>query len=386
MPQPAELDAHADPLFAPHRVGDLWLPNRVLMAPMTRCRATLPELVPNDLMAVYYHQRAAAGLIFSEGTQVDPTGLGYVGTPGIHSEAQRDGWREVTDAVHAGGGRIFAQLWHVGRVSHPDFQPDGQRPLAPSALKPDGLSVHTQDGKKPVPEPRALDADELPGVADRFRHAAQIAKDAGFDGVQLHGANGYLIDEFLRTATNHRTDDFGGSVQNRVRFPLMVVEAILQVWPKERVGVRVSPTGTFNEMSDADPVETFTHFAEQLNQRGLCFIEVVGKLFDQEKEADEQATIDREVRRVFDQTFIANGDYDAASARAAIRDGKADLVSFGRPFLANADLPERFRLDTELNEPDGDTLYDPTAGARGYTDYPALAPDAGVPAEAQPPG
>ncbi len=378
MPESTELQRHADPLFAPHRMGDLILPNRVLMAPMTRCRATLPELVPHDLNAVYYYQRASAGLIFTEGTQVAETGLGYVGTPGIHTDAQRAGWQKVTDAVHAGGGRIFAQLWHVGRVSHPDFQPDGGLPIAPSAVEPDDLYVHTQDGKKPIPQPRALEANELPGIADQFRHAAQIAYDAGFDGVQLHGANGYLIDEFLRTATNQRTDDFGGSVDNRLRFPLMVVEAILKVWPKERVGVRVSPTGTFNEMSDDDPVETFTRFAEELDKLGLCFIEVVGKLFDQEEEAKEQSTIDREVRRVFNQTMIVNGDYDADSARKAITSGKADLVSFGRPFLANPDLPERFRLGADLNDPDGDTFYDPTAGAKGYTDYPSLDPQAGT--------
>lgn len=366
------------PLFSSHDLGLLTLQNRVLMAPMTRCRAKLPALVPHELNATYYRQRAAAGLIISEGTQISQQGQGYVGTPGMVSDDQRDGWKRVTDAVHDEGGLIFAQLWHVGRVSHPDFQPDGQAPVAPSALEPDDLYVHGPDGKKPIGQPHALTPDEITSIVKDFRHAAKIAQDAGFDGVQLHGANGYLVDEFLRDSTNHRTDDFGSSLENRLRFPKMILEALIEVWGPDRVGIRVSPTGTFNEMSDSDPLEHFTYFFKAFDALKLGHLEVVGQLFDQPQPHPAQADIDAAARRLFSRTLIFNGGYDADSAAQAIAQGRCDLVSFGRPFIANPDLPHRFKLGAALADPDPDTFYDPAAGETGYTDYPALPDVAGA--------
>ena len=360
-------------LFSPHTMGPVTLQNRVLMAPMTRCRSRQPGDVPYELNARYYRQRASAGLIFSEGTQISQQGKGYVGAPGIYTDAQRDGWKQVTDAVHADDGLIFAQLWHVGRVSHPVFQPDGGLPVAPSAVKPEAMKVYGPEGPQPVPEPHALSVEEMNQIVEDFRHAAQIAKDAGFDGVQLHGANGYLIDEFLRDKTNLRTDAYGGSAEGRLKFPLEVLGALIDVWGADRVGIRVSPTGTFNEMGDSDPVAHFTRFFEAFDALGLVFLEVVGKLFDQDEMDPDQVDINRAAREKFSRTLIFNGDYDAASAAKAIAEGRCDLVSFGRPFLANPDLPRRYQLGAPLAEPDPDTFYDPTAGEKGYTDYPALS-------------
>ncbi|MEM8738895.1 MAG: alkene reductase [Planctomycetota bacterium] len=360
------------PLFAPYAMGPLTLQHRVLMAPMTRCRATLPEHAPHELNATYYRQRASAGLIFTEGTQISPQGQGYVATPGIYSDAQREGWKLVTDAVHQQGGLIFAQLWHVGRASHPDFQPDGKDPVAPSAIAPENLYVHGPHGKKPVGTPHALTPDEIAAIVEDFRHAATVAQDAGFDGVQLHGANGYLIDAFLRDGTNHRDDDFGGDITRRLKFPLQVLDALVDVWGADRVGIRLSPTGTFNEMSDSDPVAHFTQIFKALDDSGIGHLEVVGQLFDQPEPDPDQTAINQAAREHFSRTLIFNGDYNAASAAQAIDQGRCDLVTFGRPFLANPDLPHRFRLGSELNEPDSATLYDPSAGPKGYTDYDSL--------------
>ncbi|MEO1235761.1 MAG: alkene reductase [Planctomycetota bacterium] len=368
MTEPVDL------LFSPHALGSLTLPNRVLMAPMTRCRASLPGEVPTELNATYYRQRASAGLIFTEATHVSPGGLGYLAMPGIYSDAQRDGWKLVTDAVHDAGGRIFAQLYHAGRVTHPELLPDSLGPVAPSAIELQETQAHTPSGKHPIPTPHALTADEIAAIVEQYRHAARIAQDAGFDGVQLHAANGYLIDEFLRDGTNRRTDDFGGSVENRLRFPLQVLHALIDVWGPERVGVRVSPTGTFNEMSDSDPRKHFTAIFEAIEGTGVGHLEVVGQLFDQPEPHPDQAAVNAAAREQFTRTLIFNGDYNAEKAAAALSAGACDLVTFGRPFLSNPDLPARLQTGADLAEfTDPTLLYKPMAGEKGYTDFPALA-------------
>ena len=361
-----------DPLFQPLRVGALELPNRLVMAPLTRSRADQPGDVPTALNATYYAQRASAGLIVSEATQISPQGKGYAFTPGIHSDEQVAGWKLVTDAVHEAGGRIVLQLWHVGRISHPDLQPDGGLPVAPSALKPEGAQtyVSADSGMVDIPTPRALEADELPGIVEDYRHAAAQAKAAGFDGVEIHAANGYLIDQFLRSGSNRRTDAYGGSVENRLRLPLEVVDAVVSVWGADRVGVRISPTGTFNAMSDEDPFATFVAFAKALGDRKLAFLEVVEELFDQDGPAPEQARLSAELRQAFGGVYIANGGLTGDSARGRLEDATADAVSFGRAFLANPDLPARLAADAPLNEPDQATFYG--GDDKGYTDYPTL--------------
>ncbi|MEM6854103.1 MAG: alkene reductase [Planctomycetota bacterium] len=361
-------------LFSSATLGPYTLPNRVLMAPMTRCRASLPGEVPTELNATYYRQRASAGLIFTEATHVSPGGLGYVAMPGIYSDAQRDGWKLVTDAVHDAGGRIFAQLYHAGRVTHPELLPDDLGPVAPSAIALKETQAHTPSGKHDIPAPHALTADEIAGVVEDFRHAAQVAKDAGFDGVQLHGANGYLIDEFLRDGTNQRTDDFGGSTENRLRFPLQVLAALIDVWGPERVGLRVSPTGTFNEMSDSNPLENFTAIFESVDQTGIGHLEVVGQLFDQPEPHPQQDAINAAAREKFSRTLIFNGDYTVDKAQAALVAGACDLITFGRPFLANPDLPARLQVGAALADfTDPTLLYNPMAGEKGYTEFPPMA-------------
>lgn len=360
----------ADDLFSPWTAGDLSLPNRLVMAPLTRSRAGQPGDVPTPLNAEYYAQRAGAGLILSEATQVSPQGKGYAFTPGLHSHEQVAGWRLVTDAVHAAGGRIAAQLWHVGRISHPDLQPDGALPVAPSALRAEGAQVFVSadSGMVDVPRPRALETEELPDLVEDYRFAASQARAAGFDGVELHAANGYLIDQFLRDGSNRRDDAYGGSLENRLRFPLEVVDALVDVWGAGRVGVRVSPTGAFNGMADSDPLATFGAFARALSERGLAFLEVVEAGLG---ETDPlQARVSAALRAAFDGTYIANGGLTGPSARQRLAEGSADLVSFGRAFLANPDLPRRLADDAPLNAPDPETFYQ--GGAEGYTDYPTL--------------
>src|SRR6516225_1094303 len=310
-------------LFSPYRLGELELANRVVMAPMTRSRAVGGN-VPHPLAATYYAQRASAGLIVTEGTQVSPQGVGYIRTPGIHSPRQVDGWRQVTDAVHHAGGKIFAQLWHVGRISHPDFH-DGELPVAPSAIAAQG-QVFTAKGLQPMVTPRALDISELPGIVEQYRRGAENAKAAGFDGVELHGANGYLLDQFLRDGTNKRTDAYGGSVENRARLPLEVTRAVVDIWGADRVGYRISPNGVFNSMSDSNPVETFSYFTEQLNRLGIVYLHVVDPLADGAKRMSPL------LRRKFDRTYIVNGGFDANSASAAVRNRETDLVAIGVPF------------------------------------------------------
>lgn len=349
-------------LFDPVTIGELSLPNRVAMAPMTRNRS--PGTVPTALNAEYYRQRASAGLIITEASQVCPEGVGYPNTPGIHDDAQIDGWRQVTAAVHRAGGRIFIQLWHVGRISHPDLQPGGALPVAPSAIRPAGQAF-TYEGPKDFVTPRALAAGEIPGIVEAYARAVRNARAAGFDGVEIHAANGYLVDQFLRSGSNRRDDAYGGPVENRARFLLEVVDAAAAAWAPGRVGVRLSPCGGFNSMHDDDPQATFGYAADQLGRRGLAYLHVIENL----------ETIDRfdfgALKKAFGGPYMANGGYDRDRAVRAIADGRADLVSFGVPFLANPDLPERLRRDAPLNEADQATFY---GGAeRGYTDYPPLA-------------
>lgn len=359
-----------DILFKPLQLGPLTLPNRVIMAPLTRARAQQPGDIPNELNAKYYQQRASAGLIISEATQVSPQGKGYAFTPGIHSEEQVQGWRKVTSAVHAAGGRIHLQLWHVGRISRPELQPDGVRPVAPSAIKPQGAMtfISADSGMVEVLEPRALALNELPGIVEQFRQGAENARRAGFDGVEIHAANGYLLDQFLRSGSNRREDQYGGSVENRVRLPMEVVQAVVEVWGAERVGVRVSPTGSFNDMYDEDPVATYAGFAERLNEISVGYIEVVEDSFQGNHESGRPEPVIAAIRQAYNGTYIGNGAYRANEARERIGDKLCDLVSFGRPFIANPDLPERIEAGLPLNDWDSDTFYG--GDERGYTDYP----------------
>ncbi len=363
-------------LFQAVQLGDLTLPNRVVMAPLTRSRASQPGDVPNALNVEYYRQRAGAGLIISEATQISPQGKGYAFTPGIHSEAQVEGWRRVTSAVHEAGGRIHLQLWHVGRISRPELQPEGETPVAPSAIKPEGAQTYisAESGMVDVLEPRALTTQEIPGIVEQYRVAAENAKRAGFDGVEVHAANGYLLDQFLRSDSNRRDDEYGGSLENRLRLPMAVVDAVVGVWGTERTGIRVSPTGSFNAMRDADPVATYGALAKRLDEAGIAYIEVVEDSFQGNLENGRpQAVIDA-IRANFSRTYIGNGHYTADEARQRIAAGHADLASFGRPFIANPDLPERLRQGAPLNEWDSSTFYG--GDERGYTDYPALNSEA----------
>jgi N-ethylmaleimide reductase len=363
--QPAADEAQA--LFSPYRLGDLTLSNRMVMAPMTRSRA-LDGNVPNPLAATYYAQRASAGLILTEASQVSPQGVGYIRTPGIHSAEQVAGWRAVADALHRAGGKIFSQLWHVGRVSHPDFH-GGALPVAPSALPVEG-EAFTPRGPAKLVTPRALEANELPGIVEQFRTAAQNAKRAGFDGVELHGANGYLLDQFLRDGANQRTDHYGGSIHNRARFPLEVVDAVISVWGPQRVGYKLSPYFSGYSMSDSNPIATFSYIATELNRRGLLYLHVSEAVAGPMAAPAGTTRVTPIVRDIFDGTLIVNGGYDAVSGEAAIASGEADLVAFGVPFLANPDLPARYRSNAALNAADRATFY--SGEANGYIDYPAL--------------
>ncbi len=349
-----------EPLFEPYQLGPLQLRNRLVMAPMTRSRA-VDGNVPNPLAETYYRQRAGAGLIVTEGSQVSPQGQGYVRTPGIHSSQQVAGWRKITDAVHREGGKIFLQLWHVGRISHPDLL-GGELPVAPSAITPEG-EVFTAQGPKKMVTPRELTLAEIPGIAEQFRTGAQNAKAAGFDGVEIHGANGYLLDQFTRDGTNHRKDAYGGSLENRTRLPLEVTQAVIDVFGKDRVGYRISPNGAYNSMSDSDPRATFSYLAQRLSDLGIVYLHS----FDPPSGAN---FLSPQLRKQFKGTFIVNGGYDEASGNAAIASGEADLVAYGVPFLANPDLPDRFKAKAKLNAPDQATFY---AGEdKGYVDYPTL--------------
>lgn len=346
-------------LFSPLRLGDLTLPNRIVLAPLTRARSG-SDRIPNALMAEYYRQRASAGLMLTEATSISPQGVGYANTPGIWSADQVEGWKLTTEAVHAVGGRIFMQLWHVGRISHPLFL-NGELPVAPSAIRPAG-HVSLVRPETDYVTPRALDRSEIPGIVSAYRAAAQNALAAGFDGVELHGANGYLLDQFLQTRTNQRTDDYGGSIENRARLLLEATDAAISVWGASRVGVHLSPRGDAHDMGDTDPLATFSHVVRELDRRGAAFVMA--------REHVGPGRIGPQLRHQFSGTWIANEGFDLDGANAIIAAGDADAVGFGRAFIANPDLPERFRRGAPLNPPRFDTFY--AGGAVGYTDYPAL--------------
>lgn len=355
-------------VFSPIKVGPYTLANRMVMAPMTRNRAGAGN-IPGDVAVEYYTQRATAGLIITEGSQTTPEGQGYPFTPGIHSREQVSGWRRVTEAVHARGGRIFLQLWHVGRISHPCFQPNGAAPVAPSAIKPAG-QVYTFEGLKDFVAPRALELAEIPAVIEQFRSGARHALEAGFDGIEIHGANGYLLDQFLRDGSNQRTDSYGGAIASRARFMLEVTEAVCGVWGADRVGIRLSPLNPYNDVRDSNPEATFSYAVEQLNRFGLAFLHVTELGKDMPGAAGPAFDL-RKLRKIFKGVYIANAGYDQARADAALAAGDADLIAFGVPFLANPDLPARFARNAPLNAPDLATFY--SGGAKGYTDYPFLS-------------
>ncbi|MBD2771357.1 alkene reductase [Iningainema tapete] len=353
-------------LFTSVQLGPYLLPNRIVMAPMTRLRAI--ESIPQSLMATYYTQRASAGLIVTECTMVSPMSNGYMNCPGIYSPEQIKGWQEVTDAVHNAGGKIFLQLWHCGRISHPSLL-EGKQPVAPSAIAPVG-ELHTPVGKVAMETPRALEKHEISEIVEQFRSGAENAYQAGFDGVELHGAFGYLIDQFLQDGSNQRTDEYGGSIENRARFLLEVVEAVSSVWGADRVGIKLSPSNTFYGMIDSNPKATFAYVLEALNPIGLAYVHLMEPNEIDLKNRDVLNPVTPLFRPIYQGTLIANGNYTQETANAALVKGDAELVSFGKLFLANPDLPRRFQLNAPLNEPNPKTFYG--AGEKGYTDYPFL--------------
>lgn len=362
---PAVPEKH---LFAPVKLGPYSLLNRIVLAPMTRCRARSGN-VPSELAPTYYGQRATAGLLITEGSQVSPRGVGYPNTPGIHTAEQVAGWRPVVDAVHRANSRIFLQLWHVGRVSHPLFQPNGETPIAPSAIAPKG-EIQTPEGAKPFVVPRALEASEIPGVVEEFRTGAKNALEAGFDGVEIHGANGYLLDQFLEDGTNQRTDDYGGPVENRMRLLLEVTQAAIDVWGSSRVGVRLSPGGTFNDMNDSEPEKTFGTAIAALDSLEILYVHLRQRSEEDLRRHGGKIIPSSLFRPLFQGALILNGGYNRERAAAAIAKGDADLVAFGSSFIANPDLPRRLQIGAELNDPDPATFYG--GDAKGYTDYPTL--------------
>jgi len=353
-------------LLAPFDLAGMPLPNRVVMAPMTRARAGAAR-VPNALMAEYYRQRSNAGLIVTEATTISPQANGWVDSPGIYTDEQQAGWGPVVEAIHEAGGRVFLQLWHLGRASHSTFH-DGAPAVAPSAIKLNGDYIHTPEGKLPYETPRALDLAEIPGVVEEYRRAAERARAAGFDGVEIHAANGYLIDQFLQSKTNHRTDAYGGSLENRYRFLKEVTEAVITVFPANRVGVRLAPNGVFNDMGSPDYRETFTYVAEQLDTCGLAYLHVMDGLAFGFHDLGAPMTLE-DFRAVYHGTLMANCGYTQEQGEAAIRDGHADLVAYGRPYITNPDLVERFANGWPL-APDADPKVWSAPGPAGYTDYP----------------
>lgn len=347
-------------MFDPIRVGALELPNRIIMAPLTRSRAVGAGRVPNAMMAEYYVQRASAGLILSEATAVTPMGVGYADTPGIWSDEQVEGWKIVTEAVHKAGGRIVLQLWHVGRISDPHFL-DGQLPVAPSAIQPQG-HVSLLRPKRDYATPRALETHEIPAIVAAYRKGAENARKAGFDGVEIHGANGYLLDQFLQDSTNQRVDQYGGSVENRARLMLEVTDACIEVWGADRVGMHLAPRRDSHDMGDSNPVDTFGYVARELGKRGIAFICA--------REAIGDDSLRAHLKKEFGGVYIANEKLTKESAEQLIESGEADAVAFGVWFIANPDLPKRLKQDAPLNQPRPELFYAP--GAEGYIDYPAL--------------
>ncbi len=351
-------------LFNPLKLGALTLPNRIIMAPLTRSRADDGH-VPSDLMAEYYAQRATAGLIVAEATMVMEGNSAFWREPGIYSDAQVAGWRKITDAVHAKGGLIFLQLWHGGRATHPLLN-NGQQPVAPSAIAIEGDEVHTPEGKKPYVIPRELRDDELPGIVEGFRNAAQNARAAGFDGVEVHGANGYLLDEFLRDGANKRTGDYGGPIENRARLLLEATDAAISVWGADRVGVRISPLNSFNSMSDSDPVGVTSYVAAQLAKRGVAYLHLMRADFF----GVQQGDVVSPARAAFPGVLIGNMGYSPSDAAESVAAGMLDAVAFGHHYVSNPDLVERVRIGAAFAEPDAATFY--SQGPAGYTDYATL--------------
>jgi len=351
-------------LFDSFQLGELSLKNRIVMAPLTRNRGGEGN-VPTDLNVLYYRQRASAGLIITEGSQISPQALGYPGTPGIHNDEQVNGWQQVTDAVHAENGLIFIQLWHVGRISHPSMLPDNILPVAPSAIRPEGDAI-TYEGMQPFVTPRALEINEIPALIADYVAAAKQARQAGFDGIEIHAANGYLLDQFLRDSSNTRSDAYGGSVKNRMRLLDEVVSAVSEVWPCNRIGVRISPENQFNDIRDSQPQITFNAVVEMLSKHPLAYLHVLeGDMLNDQRKVDYV-----ELKRRFTGPYMANNNYTQASAEQVCQQGNADMVSFGRLFISNPDLPARFAQGAELNQADPATFYG--GDAKGYTDYPTL--------------
>ena len=363
-------DSALSVLFQPLQLGAFTIPNRIIMAPLTRARSGLSR-IPNDLMLEYYSQRASAGLIITEATQISEQAAGWQQTPGIYNDEQVAGWQKITKAVHQRDGKLVLQLWHTGRASHPDFQPNGELPVSASAIAPVG-EIHTPLGKKSFVAPRPLTLEEIPGVIDQYVTATRNAKAAGFDGVEIHAANGYLIDQFLRDGTNQRTDKYGGIVENRARFLLEITEAVVSAWSCDRVGVRLSPYVGFNDMKDSNPLKTFTYVANALNPFNLAYLHVIEALPGHFMAAEEDVEpILPHLRKTFTGPIILNGGYDAQTGVAAIQTNNTDAIAYGIPFIANPDLVERFRQNASLNDPDPNTFY--THDRKGYIDYPALA-------------
>ncbi|MDB2705278.1 alkene reductase [Pseudomonadota bacterium] len=356
-------------LFSEQLLGAITLPHRIVMASLTRSRATQPGDIPNDMNAEYYGQRVSAALIIAEATYISPQGKGYAFTPGIYSQDQIDGWKKVTNTIHQKGGRIFLQLWHVGRVSHSNLQADGALPVAPSAIAITEGQAFTEQGMIDFETPRALETDELPAIIEAYRQAAINAKAAGFDGVEIHAANGYLLEQFLKDGTNTRTDRYGGNFENRTRIVLEVTKAVTDVWGSDRVGIRLSPTGTFNSMSESEPQALYEYLVEQLNPFNLAYMHIVER-FGITKDADDNNFDFARLRQLFNGAYIANGGYTGEVAEKSLVANESDLVAFGVPFIANPDFPERIKQGAKLNTPDFDTFYG--GDTKGYTDYPSL--------------
>lgn len=353
-------------LFTEQKLGELTLPHRIVMAPLTRSRSSQPGDVPNDMNAEYYRQRSSAALIISEATQISPQGKGYAYTPGIHSDEQIAGWKKVIDAIHAEDGLIFLQLWHVGRVSHSSLQPDNALPVAPSAIPVSEGQAFTEQGMKDFEVPRELKTEELSGIVNQYRQAAINAKQAGFDGIEVHAANGYLLEQFLKDGTNKRNDIYGGDYANRARLVLEVVEAVTEVWDSSQVGIRISPTGTFNSMTESNPQDLYEYLVEKLNQFNLAYLHVV-----ELQPGAERADFNYQaLRDIFNGLYMANGGYDGESAEASLADNASDLVAIGVPFISNPDLPERIKQAVELTPADPATFYG--GDEKGYTDYPPI--------------
>jgi N-ethylmaleimide reductase len=354
-------------LHTPLQLGPIQLTNRTIMAPLTRGRAGASR-IPNDLMITYYTQRATAGLVITEATAVCEDGYGWVGAPAMYNDEQQQGWKKITRSVHDAGGHIFLQLWHMGRVSHPDFL-NGGLPVGPSPIAADGMAV-TPSGKKPHVVPRALTKKDLAALITKYVEATERALEAGFDGVEIHSANGYLLDQFLRDGSNQRDDEYGGSIENRLRFPLQVVDAVVKAASKERVGLRISPVNPFNDMRDSDPKELFSRYAAELAKREIVYLHVLEALPGHFLYAEGQPVVLGAVRQAFPGVLIANGGYHLETGNELLAGHGADAIAFGTLFIANPDLVERFRKNADLNVPDMATFY--TAGPEGYTDYPFL--------------